>query len=183
MKKNLLKINIFAFMFVAILAGFSLVKAQEVAAPVNEAPATVKNLDEDSNRPYQNMMRWDKKDFGNDQKDFGMMKDFLPSFAAGFVGLGIVAGILGLALLAFWIWMMVHAITHDIDYKPVWILVLWFMNIIGAVVYYFAVKRQCPCCQDWEDYCYCEDGKCACDDHEEVKEEIKEEVKEEVKND
>lgn len=59
--------------------------------------------------------------------------------------LGIVFTIIVILLIAFWIWMLVHAIVHDIEDKPVWILVLWIMNIVGAIVYYFAVKRKCDC--------------------------------------
>lgn len=111
----------------------------------------------------------DKGDFSNFGKggENEMFKHFLPTFAAGLIGVGIVFSIIGILLLAFWIWMLVHAIKHDIDYKPVWILVIWFMSIIGAIIYYFAVKKKkdCYCCMECE---MCEDGKCKC---EEVKEE------------
>ncbi len=183
MNKNLIKINIFAILLVIFMTGNSIVKAQgiEMQGLNKDQVMQTRNIDKDSANDYQNMMN-QYRDFDGNSK-MNIMKNFAPALA----GLGIFAGIIGIALLAFWIWMLVHAIKHDIDYKPVWILVLWFMNILGAIVYYFAVKRQCPCCEEW---CYCEDGKCDCDcdntcnSHIEEKEGDKvEETKEEVKND
>ena len=93
-------------------------------------------------------------------------KDMMPAFAAGFIGLGIVAGIIGLLAIAFWIWMLVHAASSDIIDKPLWLLVIWFMNIIGAIIYFFVVKREydremkeCGC-----ENCACEEDvkMCAC---------------------
>lgn len=104
--------------------------------------------------------------YGNGERE-DMFKYFMPAFGAGLIGAGVVAIVIGILFLAFWIWMLVHAIKHDIEYKPIWILVLWFMSIVGAIVYYFAVKRknECYCCMECD---MCEDGKCKC---EEVKEE------------
>lgn len=51
-----------------------------------------------------------------------------------FVAVGIFGSI-------FWIWMLIHAATNEIKDKVVWVLVLIFTHIIGAVIYYFVVKR------------------------------------------
>lgn len=58
-------------------------------------------------------------------------------------GLGIIGFIMvvGLIALIFWIAMIVHAINHPIEHKAVWILVLLLTGLLGAIVYYFAVKR------------------------------------------
>ncbi|MBI2658968.1 PLDc_N domain-containing protein [Candidatus Woesearchaeota archaeon] len=49
----------------------------------------------------------------------------------------------GALLFAFWIWMVVDCAKRDfkkdID-KVVWILVIVFLNVLGAAVYYFVVK-------------------------------------------
>ncbi len=60
------------------------------------------------------------------------------------VGLGFIFFILILALAScvFWIVMMVHAISKPIKSKAVWILILLIFGVIGAIVYYFAVKRE-----------------------------------------
>ena len=65
----------------------------------------------------------------------------------GFISLGILEIFLilflaPLALLAFafWIWMLVHAITNDgltdIE-KLIWVIVLLFTHFVGAVIYFF----------------------------------------------
>jgi hypothetical protein len=65
------------------------------------------------------------------------MKGFL-----GF-GIGVVAFlfVLGILCAIFWVWMLVHAVASDIKDKPLWIILILFTGLIGAVVYYFAVKR------------------------------------------
>ena len=48
-------------------------------------------------------------------------------------------------LFVFWILMIVDCATrkfkNDIE-KVVWILILIFVHILGAIIYYFVVKRQ-----------------------------------------
>ncbi len=52
----------------------------------------------------------------------------------------VVGGVIALALFAFWIWMLVHAITNkglsDTE-KIVWVLVIIFVHFIGAIIYFF----------------------------------------------
>ncbi len=59
--------------------------------------------------------------------------------------LGIVVFVIVVAILALilWIWMLVHAIRHPIHDKALWIIIILLFGIIGAIVYYFAVKRHC----------------------------------------
>jgi len=66
------------------------------------------------------------------------------------LGLGILAfifSIIAIFILAFifWIFMIVDCakrkFKNDSD-KIVWILILVFLGIIGAIVYYFVVKRE-----------------------------------------
>jgi len=65
----------------------------------------------------------------------------------GFIGLGILEFFLVLLLaplallaFAFWIWMLVHAITNngltDIE-KLIWVIVILFTHFIGAAIYFF----------------------------------------------
>ena len=47
---------------------------------------------------------------------------------------------LSLAALAFWIWMLVHAIQNkglSDSEKIVWVLVIALVHFIGAVIYFF----------------------------------------------
>lgn len=76
-------------------------------------------------------------------------KDYDAFDVMGVHGFGLFAGF-GLAVLAavaflfvFWLWMIVDCLKRgfkrDID-KVVWILVLVFLHLLGAVIYYFVVK-------------------------------------------
>ena len=60
------------------------------------------------------------------------------------MGLGVVATIfvIGILLTIFWILMLIDCVKREVEYKPVWILVLLLTGCIGAVIYYFAVKRR-----------------------------------------
>lgn len=60
---------------------------------------------------------------------------------SGFISLLVVATIVFLAATVFWLWMIVDAITKPIENKAIWILVLLVTGVLGAIVYYFAVKR------------------------------------------
>jgi hypothetical protein len=52
----------------------------------------------------------------------------------------LIAGLFGLACFAFWIWMLVHAITNKglpDGEKVVWVLVIIFLPFIGSILYFF----------------------------------------------
>lgn len=52
-------------------------------------------------------------------------------------------GLIGLALTAFWIWMVVEAATKEPAEEPnkiMWVLIVVLLSYIGAAVYYF-VRR------------------------------------------
>jgi hypothetical protein len=64
-------------------------------------------------------------------------------------GIIIMVVLLWLAIMAaaifsfiFWIWMIVDCAQRDFkgDNKVVWILILVFLGILGAIIYYFVVK-------------------------------------------
>jgi hypothetical protein len=57
------------------------------------------------------------------------------------IGIGILFFIIGVLVFIFWISMIVHAVKYPIEHKPIWILVLILGGILGAIVYYFAVKK------------------------------------------
>ena len=52
---------------------------------------------------------------------------------------------LAILLFIFWIMMIIDCVKRkfkDENDKIVWILVLVFLHIIGAIIYYFVVKRK-----------------------------------------
>ena len=59
-------------------------------------------------------------------------------------GIGGFLFIFTLIILAtvFWIMMIVHAAKHPINNKGIWIVVMIFTGIFGALIYYFVVKRK-----------------------------------------
>jgi hypothetical protein len=59
---------------------------------------------------------------------------FLPILALLFIPLG-------LAMLAFWIWMLVHSIQNkglSDSERIAWVLVIAFLHFLGAIIYFFA---------------------------------------------
>jgi len=52
----------------------------------------------------------------------------------------LVAAAFGLACFAFWIWMLIHAITNkglaDTE-KIIWVIVVLFLHVLGALLYFF----------------------------------------------
>ena len=61
---------------------------------------------------------------------------------SGLIGLlaMLVVGAIVLAMFAFWIWMLIHAITNkgltDTE-KIIWVLVVLFLHVLGALIYFF----------------------------------------------
>ena len=58
--------------------------------------------------------------------------------------LGLAGAVLVIFLIVFWILMLIDAIQrkfkNDSD-KIVWIIVLVFLQLLGAIIYYFIVKK------------------------------------------
>ena len=58
----------------------------------------------------------------------------------------IVLMLIPIAFLVFWIWMIVDVIKRENfegeNDKILWIIVVLLAGIIGAVVYYFIIKRK-----------------------------------------
>jgi len=64
-----------------------------------------------------------------------------------FVGLMMTINVLGIAL---WIWMLVDVAKRDFkedNDKIIWILIVVLAGWIGALIYYFLIKRKDPSTQ------------------------------------
>jgi hypothetical protein len=71
-------------------------------------------------------------------------EELTKQFGGLFAGLGvlmIVIPIIALLGFIFWLMMIIHAASNPIENKPMWIVLLIFTGLIGAIVYYFIVKR------------------------------------------
>ncbi len=53
-----------------------------------------------------------------------------------------ILGPVFLLAFAFWLWMLIDCLKRDFDDKTLWVLLLFFFNFIGAVLYYFLIKRK-----------------------------------------
>lgn len=84
------------------------------------------------------MMNTFNKSWGNGCADFG--------FGSGVWGAFLLIPLLGVifavCVFVFWIMMLVDAIKHAPEKnKLVWVVVIIFTHIIGALIYYFVEKR------------------------------------------
>jgi hypothetical protein len=66
----------------------------------------------------------------------------IASIIGGLFGLLVmlVCGALSIAAFAFWLWMLIHAITNKglaDGEKIVWVLVIIFLPFIGSIIYFF----------------------------------------------
>ncbi len=58
---------------------------------------------------------------------------------------GLFFAVIGLLAFVFWIWMLVDAIKNpklDGTQRVVWVLVVLFLHVLGAAIYYFAGREQ-----------------------------------------
>ena len=59
----------------------------------------------------------------------------------------LVFGLIILAATAFWIWMLIDAITKcpsAENKKLIWVLVIIFLHLIGAAIYFFVQRPKNP---------------------------------------
>ena len=66
----------------------------------------------------------------------------IASVIVGIFGLfaALLLGLLAIATFAFWIWMLVHAITNKglgDGEKIAWVLAIFFLHFLGGLLYFF----------------------------------------------
>lgn len=66
----------------------------------------------------------------------------IASIIGGLISLLLIVfcGALSLAAFAFWLWMLIHAITNkglSDGEKIVWVLVIIFLPFLGSILYFF----------------------------------------------
>jgi hypothetical protein len=73
----------------------------------------------------------------------GMMGGWFWPFGGAWGVAGIAMAVIWLLAFIFWIWMLVDAVTRRFEdnvEKIIWVLVIIFANIIGALIYFFVIK-------------------------------------------
>ena len=57
----------------------------------------------------------------------------------------LVAGGLVVAGTVFWVWMLIDCLTNEPSEgndKLIWVLVIFFLDLLGGVIYYFARRPE-----------------------------------------
>ena len=64
------------------------------------------------------------------------------AFLGGLLAFGALFWVIAVAATIFWVWMLVDVLTSnkDANEKILWFLVIFFLHLIGAVIY-FVVGR------------------------------------------
>lgn len=72
----------------------------------------------------------------------GPAPDVGAGVAGGIVSFMCFAWVLGLIASIFWLWMLIDALVNEpeTNQKILWFLVIFFLHILGALVYFF-VRR------------------------------------------
>ena len=70
------------------------------------------------------------------------MNTMFASLIGGAVGIVffLITAAIGIACFAFWVWMLIHAITNKAladGEKIVWVLVIVFLPLLGSILYFF----------------------------------------------
>jgi len=70
------------------------------------------------------------------------MNEMFGSIGSGIFGMLVflVMAAFGLACFAFWLWMLIHAITNKglgDGEKIVWVIVVIFLPVLGPILYFF----------------------------------------------
>jgi Phospholipase_D-nuclease N-terminal len=55
----------------------------------------------------------------------------------------LIFGVLFLVGGIFWLMMLIHALSNPIPNKIMWVAVIFFISLVGAIIYYFVIKRKC----------------------------------------
>lgn len=97
---------------------------------MNNAPVNDRTLGAD--RPMQGTCKINGKVVPCEQITNGVKTGFK------IIGWILLIGLLG---FIFWVWMLIHAFTHPIPNKVVWIICFFVFGLLTAILYYFMVKR------------------------------------------
>ena len=59
----------------------------------------------------------------------------------------ILFSLLAVLIFAFWIWMIVDALTNpelDTVEKVIWAAIVFFLHLVGALIYFFVARSRTP---------------------------------------
>ena len=68
------------------------------------------------------------------------LMDWMGSMIGFMLGLGFLAFAVIIGATAFWLWMLIDLLQRKkFEDKLVWLVAIIFLNILGAILYYFLV--------------------------------------------
>lgn len=138
MKKIFLTI---LFSLLLLQTNFIFAKDEEVLVEEKAHPSITiqfNDMDELSKEWTEVTKDFDDKEIHINYKDAGGLGGFLVVVLIFVFFIVLVF----LGSLIFWLQMLIHAISKPITSKALWILILLIFGIVGAMIYYFAVKRE-----------------------------------------
>lgn len=127
---------------------FSIEKIEKVQDNVFEVKGSSKASGLD------NFGSWEYNGFSNyfifekvDNEFLLLDTNFHTKFGSGFVwnyikNILIVLIIIFLIFGSFWLWMLIDCLTREFDEKVLWALMIIFLQIIGAILYFFMIRKK-----------------------------------------
>ena len=76
--------------------------------------------------------------------NFSGMNFYMPDWFL-FPGFMVFGAVFGALFLAFWVWMIIDCARKNFkngNEKIIWILIILFAKIVGAIIYFFVVKNR-----------------------------------------
>lgn len=136
-------------MGVVSAADSDLINPDNDAGMVREIPQTEPTdqmMERNIPEGYKNEYNGKNFNYSKTYSKSGNMSDeeadkFMKTFMGGGLIFGIVMFVVGIAGLIFWIFMLVDAAKRKSDSQVMWIIIIVLTGWIGALIYYFAVKR------------------------------------------
>ena len=66
------------------------------------------------------------------------------AFLGGLLAFGVFFWVIAIAATLFWLWMLVDVLTSnkDTNEKILWFLVVFFLHILGAIIYFVADRSK-----------------------------------------
>jgi TRAP-type C4-dicarboxylate transport system permease small subunit len=53
----------------------------------------------------------------------------------------LIFGAIGVFIFVFWLLMLIDVIKNQKEDKAMWVIIVVLLNLLGAIIYYFAEKR------------------------------------------
>lgn len=119
---------------------------QSIQALVDTADSTFKQVSLDADEFHRKLDRLHSKMMNQieTQPDSDSFEHTQNTFLGLSLGFLLVVLVIAAVSFIFWIWMLIDCATHETseeNQKIIWLLLIFFLHSIGALVYFFARRR------------------------------------------